>query len=102
MDNAELRHAARKAGKVGEHHTPLLAEQIPDALIDLLFVGIWGKALGNQARKPVFRVTGIGQKTAAQDIPFCLFMKKGTLNIQCAFFGVSIDTLRNLTAAGTL
>jgi len=53
MDDAELLDAAREARQIREHHCPAFAEQVPDALVDLLRVGAGLAALLDQRPQPV-------------------------------------------------
>jgi hypothetical protein len=68
VDNAELRHAPRKPGEVGDHHAPLFTEQIPEALVDRLAVRGRLEALGDQLLEPVLG-GGVGDSAAEEHSP---------------------------------
>ena len=55
MDDAELGHATREPGHIGVHDGPLLAKQVPDAAVNLWFVGAWLQALFDQPFQAILR-----------------------------------------------
>jgi hypothetical protein len=54
VDDPELRDVAREAGEIGGHDAPLLAEEIPDALIDRIAIGRRLDARRDQLLQSIF------------------------------------------------
>ena len=54
VEDAEALDLARESRQVGEHHRPVLAEQVPDSAIDLVDVGTRFRAFLDHAPQPRF------------------------------------------------